>query len=246
MVWSKALARAVRDEQKSSQGFRDALGYCSACVKCLGSAAQGEEERRAGGEMGSAGVVFVMSCTGPSVGAPAHSVTAFTHIVGSRASPRQEGGDTLTSDGCLSIIPLEQAEQEELRGFTRMGTAQLPAFPPEDCEKGFGCRGGSECRQGLGSGASHPPLWVVLLPAGPAQLAGCAAPGSSPAVGTSQRSFKESFLSFLFIYGAYFARANLYLSSSVYEGPHKAAQPPEKLMCALHLLSLITEGKQWR
>lgn len=137
MVWSKALAWAVRDEQKSSQGFKDAFGYCSACVKCSGSAAHGEEERRAGGEMGSAEVVFGMTCTGPSVGAAAHSITAFTHTVGSRASPRQEGGDPLTSDGCLNIISLEQAEWEEMRGFTRMGTAHLPAFPPEDCEKGL-------------------------------------------------------------------------------------------------------------
>lgn len=133
MVWSKALAWAVCDEQKSSQGFKDALGCCSACVKCSGSAAHGEEERRAGGEMGSAEVVFGMTCTGPSVGAAAHSVTAFTHTVGSRASP----SDPLTSDGCLNIIPLEQSEQEEMWGFTRMGTAHLPEFPPEDCEKGL-------------------------------------------------------------------------------------------------------------
>lgn len=102
-----------------------------------GSVTHGQEERRVEEEMGSAEVVFVMVCTGPSVIAPADSVTDFTHLVDSRASPRQEGGDPLTSDGCLNIIPLEQAEQEEMKVFTRMGTALRPALPPDDREKGL-------------------------------------------------------------------------------------------------------------
>lgn len=51
-----------------------------------------------------------------SGGSSSHSVAAFTHIVGCRASPRQEGGESLPSDECLNIIPLEQAEQEEMKG----------------------------------------------------------------------------------------------------------------------------------
>lgn len=101
------------------------------------------------------------TCTGPSVAAPADSVTACTHIVGSRAAPRQERGDPLISDGCLNIIPLEQAEQEEMRSFTRMGRAQLPAFPPAHGKKCLAV-------EALSAGRTldqehHPALGLVLL-----------------------------------------------------------------------------------
>lgn len=165
-----------------------------------GSATHGEEERRAGGEMGSAEVVFVRSCTGPSVVAPADSVTAFTHSADSRASPRQEGGDPLTSDGCLNIIPPEQAEEEEMKGFRRKGTAQLPAFPADHHEEGLALEVALSAGRALDQEHLTYLFWVVLLPTGPDLLAGRAAPGSSPAVGTQQRSFKESFFSFLFIH----------------------------------------------
>lgn len=241
----QSLAWAAQDEQKSPQAFKEALGCCSAWVTCPGPAARGEEGRRAGGEMESAEVVFGMTCPRPSVAAPAGSVTACTHIVDSRASPGQEGGDPLTSPGCLNTIPLEQAEQEEIKGSTRMGTAQLPAFSPDDCEKSLAVEVAVSAGRALDQEHFLTPL-------------GCPPPCRSwsacrscsswllPCSGYLTENFKESFSSFLFIHWAYFARANLYLSSSVCEGPHKAAQPPEKLICALHLLSLITEGKQWR
>ena len=60
--------------------------------------------------------------------APVNSVIGFTHIVDSRASPRQERADPLTSDGCLNIISLKQAEQEGMEGSPRTGTTQPPAF----------------------------------------------------------------------------------------------------------------------
>lgn len=206
---------------------------------------------RAEREMGSAEVSLVMTCTGSSMVAPVNGVIDFTHVVHSRASPRQKGGDPLASDGCLSIITLKQAEQEEMEGSPRMGTTQLPAFPlgPQHQvmpEKGLavevtpsaGRASNPEhltCLFGLSSSLQNLSRSQVV------QLL-----AFSLAMGTQQRNFKEFFSSFFFIHQVCFARANLYLGSSVYEGLLKAAQPPEKLICALHLLSLITGGKEWR
>lgn len=194
--------------------------------------------------MVSAEVLFIMTCTGPAVAAPADSVTAFTHI-DSRASPRQESGDPLTSLGCLNISPLEQAGQEEIKGFKRMGTAQLPAFPTGDCDKSLAIGVAVDADRTLDQehlshlfGLSSSLQDLICLQV--VQLL------ASLLLWVPNREL-QGVLFLLFIYPlSILRRANLYLSSSVYEGPHKAAQPPEKLICALHLLSLITEGKQWR
>lgn len=99
------------------------------CVFLTGSGTYREEEVRAEREMASAEALFVMTRTGPSTVGPVNGAIDFTHIVDPRASPRQEGGDPLASDGCLNIVTPKQAEEEEMEGSPRTGTTQLPAFP---------------------------------------------------------------------------------------------------------------------
>lgn len=91
------------------------------CVFLTGSGTHREKEMRAEREMGSAEVLFVITCTGSSTVAPVNGVIDFTHTVDSRASLRQQRGGPLTSDGCLNIITLKQMEQEEMEGSQRWG-----------------------------------------------------------------------------------------------------------------------------
>lgn len=99
------------------------------CVFLTGSGTHGEEEMRAERQKESAEALLFMTCTGSSTVALVNGVIDFTHVIDSRASPMQEGGEPHTSDGCLNIITLKQAEQEEMEGSPRTGTTQLPAFP---------------------------------------------------------------------------------------------------------------------
>jgi len=124
------------------------------CVFLTGSGTYGEEEMWAEREMGAVEVLFLMTSTGSSATAPVNCVIDFSHAVDSRASPRREGCDTLTSDGCLNIITLKQAEQEEMEGVPRTGTTHLPAFLlgpllRVTSEKGSALRDGPKCRDGL-------------------------------------------------------------------------------------------------
>ncbi|OPJ80956.1 hypothetical protein AV530_004335 [Patagioenas fasciata monilis] len=90
----------------------------------------GEEKMRPERQKGSPEVLFIMTCTGSSMVASVNGVIDFTRIVDSRASPRQEGSDSLTCDGYLNIITLKQGEQEETESSTRTGTTQLPTLLP--------------------------------------------------------------------------------------------------------------------
>lgn len=89
-------------------------------------------------------------------------------------------------------------------GFPKDGDNPAPRIPSgpttsSDVWERGDCRGSPGCREGLGPRASHPPLWVVLLPAGPEPFTGRAAPGLLPCYGYLTARL-QGVLFLLFIY----------------------------------------------